>query len=180
MRLTSTRSPRSPTAGSVLGEHQGQAEQLVHARRVTRHCHRGALAVAVAYSKATVAEAKRANDIALHSEKLATYKGILSIQTLLRAHGPHFPEYDFWSKYEYVELTEFYFSKALGARVHEYFKLGREARASRDLWDDAHARGDDARKEAVAKTWALFNKCVELGDVLVEDMKKELRLHPAK
>ncbi len=136
-----------------------------------------AAAVAVAYARATVTEAKRANDIALHSEKLKTYKGILSIQSLLRAHGPNFPEHDFWSKYEYVELTEFYFSKALSDRVHEYFKLGREVRTSRDLWEDAHARGDAERKEAVVQAWALFNKCVELGDVLVEDMKKELRLH---
>ena len=138
-----------------------------------------AAAVAVAYSKATVAEAKRANDIALHSEKLKTYKGIVSIQSLLQGHGAHFPEYDFWSKYEYVELTEFYFNKALSDRAHKYFNLGRDARASWDLIEDAHSRGDEARKEAVAKTYGILNECRKLGDELIEDMKKELRLHSA-
>lgn len=139
----------------------------------------GAVLAAV-YAKATVAEAKRANEIALHSEKLKTYRGILSIQSLLRAKGPHFPEYDFWSKYEYVELTEFYFNKALSDRVHEYFNLGREARASRDLIEEAHARGDNERKEAVAKMWGLFNRCIELGDAVIEGLKQELRLHSPK
>jgi len=136
----------------------------------------GALLAAV-YAKAAVTAAERANEIALHSEKLKTYKGIVSIQSLLRGKGTHFPEYDFWSKYEYVELTEFYFNKALSDRVHEYFNLGREARASADLWEEAHARGDNERKEAVAKTWDLFNRCIELGDEVVEELKKELRLY---
>lgn len=129
------------------------------------------------YAKATVRAADKANEIALHSEKLKTYKGILSIQSLLRAKGVRFPEYDFWSKYEYVELTEFYFSKALSERVHEYFNLGRDVSISRELWEEAHARGDDERKAAVKKTWDQFHKCIELGDKVVEELKRELRVH---
>ncbi len=131
--------------------------------------------LAVVYAKATVRAANKANEIALHSEKLKTYKGILGIQSLLRAKGVHFPEYDFWSKYEYVELTEFYFSKALSAKVHEYFNLGRDVSVSRGLWEEARDRGDDERKAAVRKTWNQFNKCIELGDKVVEELKKELR-----
>ncbi len=89
----------------------------------------------------------------------------------------HFPEYDFWSKYEYVELTEFYFSKALSERVHEYFNLGRDVSISRELWEEARARGDDERKAAVKKTWDQFDKCIKLGDKVVEEPKRELRVH---
>lgn len=136
-----------------------------------------AACLAAVYAKATVKAAERANEIELHSEKLKTYKGIVGIQSLLRAKGIHFSEYDFWIKYEYVELTEFYFNKALAQRVAEYFDLGKKVVATRGLWEEAKERGEEERKAAVQRTWNHFNKCIELGDAVIEGLKTELRLH---
>jgi hypothetical protein len=133
--------------------------------------------LAAVYAKATVTAAERANEIAIHSERLKTYKGIVSIHGLLQAKGIQFPEYDFWSKYDYVELTEFYFSKPLADRTQQYFELGKKIVASRAFWQEAREAGEVTGKAAVKSTWDHFNKCLEMGNDLINDFKNELKLH---
>jgi hypothetical protein len=133
-----------------------------------------AASLAAVYAKATVRAANKANEIALHSEKLKTYKGILDILLLLQRDGVKISAIDLWNNYDYVELTEFYFNKALSDRVREFYDLCKAIVASRNYQEEARERGETVKE----KIWVdQLGECLKAGEAVIEELRDELRIH---
>jgi hypothetical protein len=126
------------------------------------------------YARHSVREARRANEIVLHNEKLKIFKGILDLRAKLSANGVNIKEYELFSFYEYVQLSEFYFNKQIYEKVKEYFDCAWEVVKLRGLWEIAELDGD--KKEKVQKTLDMLRQSREKADALETMLKEHLRV----
>ena len=128
------------------------------------------------YARWAVKEAKRQNEISIHTERLNVYKGVNSFSSKLAQNGPTIAESNVWVFLEWVQLSEFYFSKAIHQRLDAAFKKSLEMLAKNDEWEAAKVEGSSNAKE-IGKNrhaihLALRDECFSIADA----MKASLRL----
>jgi hypothetical protein len=126
------------------------------------------------YARHSVQEARRANEIGLHNEKLKVFKGILDLRAKLSANGINIKEYELFSFYEYVQLSEFYFNKRIYEKVKDYFDDAWEVVKLRGLWEAAEE--GDKKKEIVQKTHDMLRQAREKAGTLETMLKEHLRI----
>lgn len=126
------------------------------------------------YARHSVQQARRANEIALHNEKLKIFKGILDLRAKLSANGVNIKEYELFSFYEYVQLSEFYFNKRIYEGVKDYFDCAWEVVKLRGLWETAEEEGK--KKEMVQRTHEMLRLSREKVEALEPMLKEHLRI----
>jgi len=130
--------------------------------------------LAAIYARYSVHEARRANEIATHNEKLKVFKGILNLRAKLSAHGVNIKEYELFSFYEYVQLSEFYFNKQIHKKVKEYFDCAWEIVKLRGL---SEAAEPERKNERIQEAHEMLNQCRKKVDALENILKEYLRLN---
>jgi len=122
---------------------------------------------------------QRANEIAIHSERLKIYKGLLEFRAFLTTRGPGFPDEALWQFADLVLLSEFYFS----SRAHEAMKAlledANQIKARHDHWQQTKESGRDSTS-AVQAMHELHRATREQCAVVAELMKPDMLLHSSK
>jgi len=130
--------------------------------------------LSASYSRCAVTEASKANEIALHNEKLKIFKGILELRGKVMAHGIEIKEHELFSFYEYVQLSEFYYNPSIHEQVKDYFDCVQNIVKLRDLWEVAGS--EEKRKQLVEETHRMRTQSQEKVCRLENSMKEHLRL----
>jgi len=78
--------------------------------------------LAALYARWAALAARRQNEIALHSERLRVYRGVVAYGCKFAAQGPTLKKNDVWSFDEWVQLSEFYFNKDIFEKLDCVFK----------------------------------------------------------
>jgi hypothetical protein len=129
------------------------------------------------YARHAVGEARKANEIALHNEKLRIYKGVLEIHGLPRSRGVTIKERDLFRHYEYIPLSEFYFNPGIYEKLKQVFNGAWEIVKLHDLWEAAEDK--ESKASLVEKTHAQLHKTRNECTAIEEEMKNYLRLAKA-
>jgi hypothetical protein len=129
-----------------------------------------------AVAREAVAEARSQNQIALHRERLATYKALLAFQSQLLGQGVHYKAANLWALWERVQIAEFYFSDRVAKELKGIVDLALEVQSSRSLWDEASEAAGEERKRLVENSIDLLNKLHDRIRAIDPVMRYELKL----
>jgi len=125
------------------------------------------------YARRAANEASKANEIALHNERLKIFKAILELRGKVMAQGVDIKEYELFSFYEYVQLSEFYYNHSIHEQVKDYFDCVQNIVILRSQWEVAES---EERKQLVEKTHQMRTQSQEKVSRLENSMKEHLRL----
>ena len=123
--------------------------------------------------------AQRANEIAIHNERLRIYKGLLEFRSILTTRGPSFPDDEMWKFADLVLLSEFYFSKAAHEAMQKLLDDGNQTKARYELWQSMKDSCGDIATATRAMNdlhCATRDRCGAVADML----KPDLLLHANK
>lgn len=126
------------------------------------------------YARRAANEASKANEIALHNEKLKIFKGILELRGKVMAQGVDIKEHELFSFYEYVQLSEFYYNHSIHEQVKDYFDCVQNIVILRSQWEVAES--EEKRKHLVERTHRMRTQSQEKVSRLENSMKEHLRL----
>lgn len=129
-----------------------------------------------AAAKGAVAEARSQNRIAIHNQRLLSYKALLGFRGQLTAQGVHYKEQNLWALWEQVQLSEFYFSAGIAAELKAIVDLALEVQAARSLWKDNTDSVGEERKKLVNRSYELLQKLNERIQAVDPLMRQELKL----
>ena len=123
--------------------------------------------------------AQRANEIAIHNERLRIYKGLLEFRAVLTTKGSSLPDGELWKFADLVLLSEFYFSKAAHEEMHKLLKDGNEIKARYEHWQSTkESHGDSAA--AVRAMNDMHRATRDQCGAVAEMLKPALLLHANK
>jgi hypothetical protein len=98
------------------------------------------------YARWQAQTAKRANEIALHENRLSIYKGLVRFRTHISALGTSIKEEEVWKFGEVAELGEFYFPSELGKRLEAIFEGALKLLSTHEQWQETQQfEGEKAR-----------------------------------
>ncbi|HEX8607615.1 MAG TPA: hypothetical protein VF679_03120 [Pedobacter sp.] len=123
--------------------------------------------------------AQRANEIAIHNERLRIYKGLLEFRAMLMTRGPNFPDDELWKIADLALLSEFYFSEAAHNAMQKLVKNGNEVKARYEHWQATKESRGDIRT-AVQAMNELHRATRDECGVVAEILKPNLLLHKNK
>jgi len=137
-----------------------------------------ALALCVSAGSAVYARwagkaAQRANEIAIHNERLRIYKGLLEFRAVLTTRGPGFPDDELWKFGDLVLLSEFYFSKAAHEEMQKLLEDGNQIKARYEHWQSTkESRGDTVTAVRVMNDLhrTTRDRCGIVADILKPDL----------
>ncbi len=133
----------------------------------------GGALLAALYARWSATAAQRANEIALHNERLKIFRGFLDCRAEITAHGDDFSKTMVHNLYSHVQLTEFYFDTTLYQEFRALFDIVFEIDGLRS--QARHASVDKA-DEIVQQILKLLSTWHEKADRLEESFRKRLRL----
>ena len=134
--------------------------------------------LAALYARWAAIAARRQNEIALHSERLRVYRGVVDYGCKLAGKGPSIQENDVWSFDEWVQLSEFYFNRAIFERLDSVFKISLQLLGLNDEWGSSDA-GTDAKKKLNSQRHALHRELRDECFSIRDKMKECLRVADA-
>ncbi len=105
--------------------------------------------LAALYARWASISAQRANEIALHSERLKIYKSLLNHGSTLATRGVKFPENSLWSFHDAVQLSEFYFDPEVYKELDSILEDSFEILNLRGLWDITKGEGKNKFNDLV-------------------------------
>lgn len=117
--------------------------------------------------------AQRANEIAIHNERLRIYKGLLAFRATLITRGPGFPDEALWEFADLVLLSEFYFSQSAHKAMQKLLDDGNQIKARHDHWQHTRDSGGDtvaAVKAMHELHRATRDQCAVVADMLKPDL----------
>lgn len=129
-----------------------------------------------AAAKEAVDEARSQNRIAIHNQRLLSYKALLVFRGQLTAQGVHYKEQHLWALWEHVQLSEFYFSAGIAAELNTIVDLAFEVQATRSLWKDNEDLVGEERRNLVNRSYELLQRLNERINAIDSRMRQELRL----
>lgn len=132
-------------------------------------------ALSALYSRWSAKAAERANDIAVHNERLRIYKGVLRFRAVLITRGTGFPDESLWELADLVVLAEFYFSRQAYEGLQKLLNDGGQIKARHDHWRSTVDGGGNGREGARA-LHELFRETRAHCDTVLEMLKPDLRL----
>jgi hypothetical protein len=132
------------------------------------------------YSRWSAKAAQRANEIAIHNERLRIYRGLLDFRAVLTTKGAGFPDEALWQFVDIALLSEFYFSDEAYKEFADLRDDANKIKALHDSWCHERESGQgDASKTAKAMN-ELHRKTRNRCDALAESLKPALRLEVGK
>lgn len=134
--------------------------------------------LAALYARWAAIATRRQNEIALHSERLRVYRGVVDYGCKLAGQGPLIKENDVWSFDEWVQLSEFYFNKSIFERLDSVFKESMQLLGLNDEWNSAD-NGSDTKKEINSQRRTLHRKLRDECFAIRDEMKECLRVTEA-
>ena len=132
--------------------------------------------VSVLFARFAASQAGRANDIALHSEKLKIFKGFLEFRREIAGMGSSFDESTLCRLYEHIQLSEFYFGQKFYDQLKQLWDCAYNVVGERQQVEYKAYESEEERKQLMIKVGDLFRQCKEKAAEVEEEFKKRLRL----
>lgn len=132
-----------------------------------------ASAASAIYARWAGKAAERANEIAMHNERLKIYKGLLEFRAVLATRGPGFPDEELWKFWDFVLLSEFYFSKKAHIAMKKLADDGNQIKAQYDLWHGMRESSGGlnlSRQTLDALHRSTRDECGAVADLLKSDL----------
>lgn len=129
-----------------------------------------------AAAKEAVAEARSQNRISIHNQRLLSYKALLEFRGQLTAQGVNYKEQNLLALWEYVQLSEFYFSAGVAAELNAIVNLAFEVQTARSLWKDNADLTGEEREKLVNRSYKLLQQLNEHIKAVDPLMRQELKL----
>ena len=157
----------------------------VYSARSAAASHRQAVAAEVALqetkiqsatAKEAVTEARSQNRIAIHNQRLLSYKALVEFRGQLSAQGVHYKEQHLLALWEHVQLSEFYFSASIAAELNAIVDLAFEVQTARSRWKDNEELIGEKRKKLVNQSYELLQRVNERINAVDPLMRQELKL----
>lgn len=131
--------------------------------------------LAALYARWSANASRRQNEIALHSERLRVYRGVVDYGCKFASKGPSIKQEDVWSFDEWVQLSEFYFNKSIFDRLDAVFMKSLNLLEINDEWC-SEDNMPDSKKELSAKRNALYRELRDECFAIRDNMKECLRI----
>jgi len=136
-------------------------------------------ALSALYARWQAVAAGRANEIALHENRLAVYKGLARFRAHISARGVTIKEEEVWRFSEVVELSEFYFPSTIYPRLNKIFEDALKLLSMNDEWEEAR-RSNAGQANSIVKMRhelmrAIRDECYKITD----EIKRHLRVGAA-
>jgi hypothetical protein len=93
--------------------------------------------LAAVYARWQAKAAKRANEIALHENRMRVYKALNRLKAQLAAHGTNLTEDEVWNFFEAVEASEFYFPASVHPKLRSIWMSSVSVLAKNEEWREA-------------------------------------------
>ena len=132
-------------------------------------------ALSALYARWQVGSAKKANEIALHEDRLSTYKGLVRYRAYITARGVGIKE-EVWKFAEVSELSEFYFSAYVHGRLESVFKRSLELLSLNDQWETDKPTDRDEMLKLNRKRHDLMKGMQDDCYVISDELKPYLRV----
>jgi hypothetical protein len=139
--------------------------------------------LAAAYARWAGKAAQRANEIALHNQRLTIYKGLQAFHMALLAGGVAFQEDAIWRFSDHANLSEFYFPAKQYKVLQELVDDANAVKTSHILWESIKdvdvANAMSARIKLYEEFRALTVKC-KTADADIRDRLRLDRTGPSR
>jgi len=135
--------------------------------------------LAALYARWQANAAGRANEIAIHENRLKIFKGIARFRGQVAAHGPSLKEDEVWLFSEVAELSEFYFPSNVSRGLQAVFDESLKLLSANDEWRIARESEPDKAPSLVWPRYDLSRKLRDDCTTLLGEMKPLLRVGQA-
>lgn len=136
-------------------------------------------ALSALYARWQAIAAGRANEIALHENRLTVYKGLARFRAHISARGTSIKEEEVWRFSEIVELSEFYFPSTLYPRLNKVFEDALKLLSLNDEWEEARRHNEEQAKAFVKQRHELMRATRDECYKITEELKPHLRVGAA-
>jgi hypothetical protein len=131
---------------------------------------------AALYARWSAQATQRANEIAIHNERLSIYKGLQLFHMTLVTRGVGFPEEAIWHFSDHANLSEFYYSQSEYDQLKAIVDAAVALKGIHDEWTRQREEGD-ARASSTARAMnAGFRAVRDLCKAADEKLRARLRL----
>lgn len=137
-------------------------------------------ALSALYARWSAKASQRANEIAIHNERLRIYRGLLDFRAMLTTRGPGFPDEELWKFGDIVLLSEFYFSQSAHKALVKLLEDGNQIKARYDLWQHQKETKDGDWSKAAKSMHDLHRATRDQCSVVAEMLKPDLLLEVSK
>ena len=134
------------------------------------------------YARRAVLEAKKSNEISLHSDQLKVYKYVQNFSELLSIKGPRISKDDVELFYDAIELSEFYFSAELTGELYKISRMVEELVKSNAEWHSIksvnknNSDNEIEMFELKSVRYGLCHKLQNACDLVAMTMKQSMKL----
>jgi len=142
-------------------------------------CSAFAAILAALYARWQAVAAKKANEISLHENRLKVYSGLSRFRVHITGQGTNIKEEEVWRIAEMAELSEFYFSENIAARMNSIFDRSLKLLSLNDEWKEAKEVDFSAAKPLVQPRHDLMREIRDDCYTITDDMKRVLRVGTA-
>lgn len=134
--------------------------------------------LAAVYARWAALATENANTIALHSERLAIYKGLIKFRSEFSQQGYSMKDEALWAFKEHVFLSEFYFNDEVHSALSELLNKAGVMKAAHALWQSKKSGGryDSEVTSALRSLQASETAVKEMADEVVEFLKPMLQV----
>jgi hypothetical protein len=133
-------------------------------------------ALSALYARWQARAAGRANEIALHENRLNVYKGLVRFRAHISAHGTSIKAEEVWRFAEAAELSEFYFPPNVHLRLNAIFEQAMTLLSLNDDWEQAKQYDQDKAKSLVKERHALMRGTRDECYQIANELKPHLRV----
>ena len=129
------------------------------------------------YARRQVEAASRANEIALHKDRLHVYSGLLKFTTHISSYGVDITRNETWKFLEVVNFGEFYFPKVIADRLNAIFNNSLKLLELNEQWETAKKEyGHEEAKRLVEPRHELMKVIRTECLAITEEFRSYLRL----
>jgi hypothetical protein len=131
---------------------------------------------AVLYARWSAQATQRANEIAIHNERLTIYKGLQLFHMTLVTRGVGFPEEAIWHFSDHANLSEFYYSQGEHDQLKAIVDAAVALKGTHDEWTRQREEGDSHASDTARAMNVDFRAVRDLCKAADEKLRARLRL----
>lgn len=136
-------------------------------------------ALSALYARWQAMAAGRANEISLHENRLAVYKGLARFRVHITAVGVGLKEEEVWRFAEIAELSEFYFPPKIHPRMNGVFEQALKLMSLNDEWNEAKQSDPGRVRNLVTERHELMRCIRDECYKITDELKRHLRVGEA-
>ncbi len=140
----------------------------------------GGAILSALYARWSAKHAERANEIALHNERLKIYRGFLDFKFELKQRPTDFSITSLVDFENHVRLAEFYFDSGLYRLLKQFSEIAVQIYAKRDCHKSTHGNHVNQERSGsdvlLNQIHSLSEQCQNLLPIIDEEFRKRLRL----